>query len=272
MSDAGAESNTQDEKVIVERSGHLTTITLNRPERLNAIDDDMAKALGTAFEEFEADKDQWVAILGARGRAFCTGNDLESMSRGGSGANAGPRPGSHGRGFASIAKRFPLYKPVIAAINGYAVAGGLELALVCDILVAADTAKFGLTEVRWSLVPTGGGTQRLPRSIPRAWANYMILTGEQISADQAREIGLVSHVVPGDEVMTTAREIAETILSRGPLAVWAAKESMLRGQDMPLEQGLAYEDAISAQVLRSSDAKEGPLAFIEKRPPNFKAE
>ncbi len=160
---------------------------------------------------------------------------------------------------------------MIAAINGYAVAGGLELALVCDILVSAESAKFGLTEVRWSLVPTGGGTQRLPRSIPRAWANYMILTGEQISAADARDIGLVSHVVPDGDVMVTARAIAETILSRGPLAVWAAKEAMMRGQDMPLEQGLAYEDAISAQVLLSDDAKEGPLAFVEKRPPNFKA-
>jgi len=261
-----------DDKVMVEREGHLTVITLNRPDRLNAIDDDMAGSMGRAFEEFEADQDQWVAILTGSGRAFCTGNDLESMSRGGGGASAAPRPGSHGYGFASISKRFPLYKPVIAAINGYAVAGGLELALVCDILVAADSAKLGLTEVSWSLVPTGGGTQRLPRSIPRAWANYMVLTGEQITASEAREIGLVSHVVPADDVMATAREIAETILSRGPLAVWAAKESMLRGRDMPLEQGLAYEDAISAQVLRSKDAMEGPLAFVEKRPPEFRAE
>ncbi|MGI9623752.1 MAG: enoyl-CoA hydratase/isomerase family protein [Acidimicrobiales bacterium] len=258
--------------VIVKREGHLTTITLNRPERLNAIDGDMARQLGEAFAEFENDKGQWVAILTGNGRAFCTGNDLEAMTRGGAGAGGGARPGSHGPGFASITKRFPIYKPVIAAINGYAVAGGLELALVCDILVAADSAKLGLTEVQWSLVPTGGGTQRLPRSIPRAWANYMILTGEPISAEQAQSIGLISHVVAGDDLLTTARGIAETILSRGPLAVWAAKEAMLRGQDMSLDQGLAYEDAISAQVLRSSDAKEGPLAFVEKRPPNFKAE
>lgn len=260
------------DRVRIDREGHLTVITLDRPDRLNAIDGEMAVALGKAFADFESDKDQWVAILTGEGRAFCTGNDLESMTRGGSGAGSSRRPGSHGPGFASITKRFPIYKPVIAAINGYAVAGGLELALVCDILVAAESAKLGLTEVSWSLVPTGGGTQRLPRSIPRAWANYMILTGEQITATEARDIGLVSHVVADDEVMATARGIAETILSRGPLAVWAAKEAILRGQDMTLEQGLAYEDAISSQVLRSKDAKEGPLAFIEKRPPEFKAE
>lgn len=261
-----------DPTVIVEREGHLTTITLNRPERLNAIDAEMAQKLGEAFTDFENDKEQWVAILTGNGRAFCTGNDLEAMTRGGAGAGGRSRPGSHGPGFASITKRFPIYKPVVGAINGYAVAGGLELALVCDIVVAAENAKLGLTEVSWSLVPTGGGTQRLPRSVPRAWANYMILTGEPISAEQAQAIGLVSHVVAEDELMNTARGIADTILSRGPLAVWAAKEAMLRGQDMPLDQGLAYEDAISAQVLRSSDAKEGPAAFVEKRPPEFKAE
>ena len=179
--------------IIVSREGHLTTIRINRAERLNAIDGATGAALGKAFQEFEADHDQWVAILTGSGRAFCTGNDLRDMA---AGANPGRRrPGSHGYGWASITKRFPLYKPVIAAINGFAVAGGLEMALVCDILVAAESAKFGLTEVKWALMPTGGGTQRLPRSVPRAWANYMIFTGEQLTAQEAKEIGLVSHVV-----------------------------------------------------------------------------
>ncbi len=259
-----------DQNVIVEREGHLTIITINRPDKLNAIDAETAAELGRAFEDFEQDHEQWVAILTGSGRAFCTGNDLVAMARGG-GGGARWRPGSHGYGFASICKRFPLYKPVIAAINGFAVAGGLEIALVCDILVAAESARFGLTEVRWSLMPTGGGTQRLPRSIPRAWANYLILTGEQIDAAQAREIGLITHVVADDQLMTEARRIAETILSRGPLAVWAAKESMIRGQDLPLEQGLALEDALGMSILRTEDAKEGPRAFAEKRPPEFKA-
>lgn len=255
----------------VERHGHVTTVTIERAERLNALDAATGAALGTVFEEFEDDPDQWVAILTGSGRAFCTGNDLRAIADG-SGRPGRQRPGSHGYGWASLTKRFPLYKPVIAAINGYAVAGGLELALVCDILVAADSAELGLTEVRWALMPTGGGTQRMPRAIPRAWANYLVLTGERIDAHQAREIGLVSHVVPDEELMATARGIADTICSRGPLAVWAAKESMLRGQDMSLEQGLAYEDLLGGQVAATKDAREGPRAFAEKRSPNFTAE
>jgi len=256
--------------LIVERDGHLTIIKINRPEKLNAIDAETGAAIGAAFEEFENDHDQWVAILTGSGRAFCTGNDLVAMSKG-AGGQPQWRPGSHGFGFASICKRFPLYKPVIAAVNGFAVAGGLEIALVCDILVAGASAKFGLTEVRWSLMPTGGGTVRLPRAIPKAWANYMILTGEQISAEQAQQIGLVTHVVDDDDLMEEARRIADIILSRGPLAVWAAKESMLRAQDLPLEQGLAMEDALGLSILRTQDAREGPRAFAEKRPPEFKA-
>ncbi len=259
-----------DNQILVEKQGHLTIITINRPDRLNAIDAEVGAELGRAFEAFENDHDQWVAILTGSGRAFCTGNDLVAMSEG-SGGGERWRPGSHGYGFGSICKRFPLYKPVIAAINGFAVAGGLELALVCDILVAAESAKFGLTEVRWSLMPTGGGTQRLPRSVPRAWANYMVLTGEQIDTEQAQQIGLITHVVPDDQLMEEARRIADLILSRGPLAVWAAKESMLRGQDLPLEQGLAMEDSLGMSILRTEDAREGPLAFAQKRPPEFKA-
>lgn len=257
--------------ILVERDGHLTIVTIDRADRLNALDAATGAALGAAFEEFERDPDQWVAILTGSGRAFCTGNDLRAMADG-TGRPGGRRPGSHGYGWASLTKRFPLYKPVIAAINGYAVAGGLELALVCDVLIAAESAKLGLTEVKWALMPTGGGTQRLPRSVPRAWANYLVLTGEQIDAETARDIGLVSHVVPDDELMSTARDIATTILSRGPLAVWAAKEAMLRGQDLPLEQGLAYEDLLGGQVGSTKDAREGPKAFAEKREPNFTAE
>ncbi len=255
----------------VDCEGHLTIITINREESLNALDSAAGKALGEAFENFENDQDQWVAILTGTGRAFCTGNDLVAMSKDGGAGARGGRPGSHGYGFASICKRFPLYKPVIAAINGFAVAGGLELALVCDILIAGESVRFGQTENRWGLMPMGGATQRLPRSIPRAWANYLALTGEQITAQEAREIGLISHVVPDDQLMDKAREIAGVILSRGPLAVWATKEAMMRGADMPLEQGLAYEDAIGRQVLTSEDSREGPKAFAEKRKPDFKA-
>lgn len=258
------------QSVLIERKGHLTIITINRPERLNAIDQATGEDLGRAFEAFELDNEQWVAILTGTGRAFCTGNDLVSLAS--DGDERRPRPGSQGYGFASITKRFPIHKPVIAAVNGYALAGGLEIALVCDILVAAESAKFGLTEVRWGLMPTGGGTQRLPRAIPTAWARYLILTGDQISAARAREIGLLTHVVPDDELMEEVERIAAQILERGPLAVWAAKEAMLRGADLPLEQALAYEDLLGLQVAASRDAREGALAFSEKRIPRFTAD
>lgn len=255
--------------ILVERKGHLTVITINRPERLNAIDQAAAESLGEAFASFERDDDQWVAILTGAGRAFCTGNDLVALAS--SMDDHHLRPGSHGYGFASITKRFPLHKPVIAAINGFALAGGLELALVCDILVATESAKLGLTEVRWGLMPTGGGTQRLPRAIPVAWARYLILTGEQISAAQGQELGLLTHVVPDGRLMDEAERIAGLILERGPLAVWAAKEAMQRGADLPLEQALAYEDVLGLQVATTKDAREGALAFVEKRPPRFSA-
>jgi enoyl-CoA hydratase/carnithine racemase len=254
----------------VRRDGHVTIVTINRPDRLNALDRESGRRLGEIFAEFENDKSQWVAVLTGVGRAFCTGSDLRDMSEG-----KGPawdRPGSHGFGFGALTKRFPLTKPLVGAINGIAVAGGLELALVCDILVAADSARFGLTEVRWGLMPTGGGTQRLPRRIPPAWANFMILTGSDIDASTAERIGLITHVVPADQVLDKALEIARTICTRGPLAVWAAKEAMQRGMDMPLEQGLAYEDLMGRHVVNTADAKEGPLAFSQKRRPDFKAE
>jgi enoyl-CoA hydratase/carnithine racemase len=260
----------QEEPVLVERDGHVTIVTLNRPARLNALNREAGDRLGAIFAEFEADRDQRVAILTGAGRAFCTGNDLGDMSTGGEAPTARTRrPGAHGHGWASLTKRFPLHKPVVAAINGFAMAGGLELALVCDIRIAAQSARLGCTEVRWALMPTGGGTQRLPRAIPEAWANYMVLTGEDMTAEQAGRIGLVSHVFPDADLMGEARRIAGVIASRGPLAVWAAKEAMLRGRDLPLEQGLALEDMLGLQVFQTRDVQEGLAAFQQKRPPRY---
>ena len=261
-------SESTEETILARREGHITVVTLNRPARLNALDRASTARLAEVFNDFENDKSQWVAVLTGSGRAFCTGNDLRALADGT--GSSWDRPGSHGYGFGAITKRFPLTKPLIGAINGVAV--GLELALVCDILVAAESARFGLTEVRWGLMPTGGGTQRLPRRIPQAWANYLILTGNDIDAATARNIGLLTHVVPDDRVLEEAMELARTICTRGPLAVWAAKEAMQRGQDMPLEQGLAYEDLMGRHVLKTADASEGPLAFSQKRKPDFKAE
>lgn len=255
--------------VVVERDDHVTTITINRPDRLNALDPPTGDALANAFLEFEEDPDQWVAILTGTGRAFCTGNDLRAMADDPESVK-GTRPGGHGFGFGGITKRFPLYKPVIAAVNGLAVAGGLELALACDVVIASSESRLGLAEVSWGLMPTGGGTQRLPRAIPKAWASYMIFTGELISAEQARDLGLLTHVFEPDHLQDEAQRIATMIASKGPLAVWAAKESMLRGADLPLEQALVLEDLLGMAVLETEDALEGPRAFSEKRPPQFK--
>ncbi|MFN8507319.1 MAG: enoyl-CoA hydratase-related protein [Dehalococcoidia bacterium] len=163
----------------------------------------------------------------------------------------------------------PIYKPIIAAINGYCLAGGLELALACDIRIAVPEARFGLPEVRWAIMPGAGGTQRLPRAIPQAWANYLILTGEQMDAETAFRLGLISHIVPREELMDRALQIANLICERGPLAVKTAKEAILRGQDMPLDHGLAYEDVLLSRLMTTDDAKEGPKAFAEKRKPEY---
>jgi E-phenylitaconyl-CoA hydratase len=174
--------------------------------------------------------------------------------------------------FGGLTKRLPIYKPIIAAINGYCLAGGLELALTCDIRIATPEARFGLPEVRWAIMPGAGGTQRLPRSIPQAWANYMILTAEQIDAETASRIGLISHIVPREELLDCAFQIANTICERGPLAVRTAKEAILRGQDMPLDHGLAYEDVLLGRLMATEDAKEGPRAFAEKRKPEYRGQ
>jgi E-phenylitaconyl-CoA hydratase len=252
------------ENIRYEKQGHIAILTINRPERLNAIDVNTSSEMLEAWEDFRDDPDLRVAVLtGAGDRAFSTGNDLVAQSQG--------RMTPRGRraSFGGFTKRLDLFKPVVAAINGYCLAGGMELALASDIRICVPEARFGLPEVRWSLIPAAGGTQRLPRAVPPAWANYMILTAEQIDAETALQIGLVTHIVPREELMDRALGIAKTIASRGPLAIKAAKESMIRGQSMPLDQGLAFEDHIAAPVFRSEDAKEGPRAFAEKREPNF---
>jgi enoyl-CoA hydratase/carnithine racemase len=145
----------------------------------------------------------------------------------------------------------------------------MELALTCDIRICTPEARFGLPEVRWAIMPGAGGTQRLPRAIPAALANYMILTAEQIDAETALRAGLVSHIVPLPELMDKAHAIANTICERGPLAVRTAKEAIVRGLDMPLDHGLAYEDVLLTRLMTTEDAREGPRAFAEKRKPNY---
>jgi enoyl-CoA hydratase/carnithine racemase len=252
-----------------EQQSRIVTITINRPDRMNAINPRTSEELLDAWQRFRDDPEAWVAILtGAGERAFSAGNDLVETARRNREGGALP-PAAQRVPFGGNTRGLELWKPTIAAINGYCLAGGLELALACDIRIAAEHAQFGLPEVTWAIIPGAGGTQRLPRAVPLAVAMDMILTAERIDAQAALRWGLVSRVVPASELMAAAVRVAETICTRGPLAVRAAKESISRGLNMPLEHGLALEALFSRQVYTSEDAKEGPRAFAEKRTPNF---
>ncbi|OGO52075.1 MAG: hypothetical protein A2148_09530 [Chloroflexi bacterium RBG_16_68_14] len=245
----------------------VAVITINRPERLNAIDADTSVGLREAFTSFRDDPERWVAVLaGAGEKAFSTGADLIAMAQ----------EMREGRGprlpvaFGGITRDFECWKPIIAAINGYCLAGGLELALSCDIRIAAEHAQFGLPEVTRAIIPGAGGTQRLPRVIPTAAAMHLLLTGGRFDAAWALRFGLVTEVVPADQLLGRALAIAEEICRNGPLAVRAVKEAALRGLEEPLAQGLELETELARQVMRSEDAREGPRAFAEKRPPVYR--
>lgn len=252
--------------IIYEKKDSVAVLTINREQALNAIDGQTSSEMYRAWEDFRDDDDMRVAILtGVGQKSFSTGMDLVATAKGENQFEGGrPVP------FGGFTKRMPIYKPIIAAINGFCLAGGMELALTCDIRICSPDARFGLPEVRWAIMPGAGGTQRMPRAIPQAWANYLILTAEQIDAETAMRIGLVSHVVPKEELMDRAMQIANVICERGPLAVRAAKEAINRGLDMPLDNGLAFEDLLLGKLFATEDAKEGPRAFAEKRKPDYK--
>ncbi len=249
--------------IAYEKRGHVDIITLNRPEAMNALTLEMLAAIDAAASDFSDDDALWVAIItGAGEKAFYAGADLKEAipSFAGGGAVLG-NP--------DIAKRqlSDVYKPVIAAINGVCIAGGLELVLGTDLRIAAEHATFGLGEVRWGVIPAGGSHIRLPRQVPWAIAMELLLTGRPIEARRACEVGLVNRVVPAAEVMPAALELAETICRNGPLAVRTAKEIAVRS--LGLEEGFVLERAMGARVFASDDAREGPRAFAEKRAPNF---
>lgn len=256
------------ENILFEPQGHLAYITLNRPERRNAIDPQTSYEILRAFTTFKEDDDLWVAIVtGAGDQAFSAGADLVAMAQsfaGGTQAEFMKVP------FAGITRGFECWKPTIAAINGYCLAGGLELALCCDIRVAAEHATFGLPEPKRAIIPGAGGTQRLPRAVPLAFAMELLLTGERFDAQTALRFGLVSRVVPADQLMATVNEIARKILECGPLAVRYVKQAALQGLSMTLEDGLRLESELVGAVFRSEDAREGPTAFAEKRKPQYR--
>ncbi|MFQ5914053.1 MAG: enoyl-CoA hydratase/isomerase family protein [Nitrospinota bacterium] len=259
--------------VQVDKKDRIFTATINRPESLNALDPDTRVRLRGAFEEFREDNGLWVAILtGAGEKAFCAGADIKKTIS----ASLDQTVWDRRKPFLGEGDIYPLLesltKPVIAAVNGYALGGGLELALCCDIRVASETASFGLPEVNIGIMPGAGGTQRLSRVVGLAHALHMTLTGERIDAKEARRIGLTTRVCPPAELMQTAREIAESICRRAPLGVRFAKEAIRRGAEMNLADGLRLENLLSTLLRGTQDAVEGTRAFAEKRKPEFRGE
>lgn len=260
------------ETVIVERVGRVTRITLNRPEVMNCINFTLWMELGESFEEFANDPDQWVVVLtGAGDKSFCAGVDLKAFAAG-MYEPGNITPQMNQWGFAGLVRHFT-NKPVIAAVNGFALGGGTEIACACDLVVASEKANFGLTEVKRGLVAGAGGLLRLPRQIPLKVAMYCIMTGEYLTAAQARDWGLVNLVVPHDQVVSAAMTMAEKICENAPLAVRTSKEIVYRSLDAPLDfPGTSWEmqDELVKALMMSEDAKEGPRAFAEKRKPNWK--
>jgi enoyl-CoA hydratase len=245
-----------------ERRDHIAIVTIDRPEAMNSLTRDMLSALDDAFLEFDRDPDLWVAILtGSGDKAFSAGMDLkEAIPLLTSGDQLGYEDPTK-RQFSEV------FKPIVAAVNGVCIAGGLEMLQGTDLRIAAEHATFGLGEVRWGIIPAGGSHIRLPRQIPWAVAMELLLTGEPIGAERAYQIGLVNRVVPRGEALGAAVELAEKITRNGPLAVRTAKEIAVRS--LGLEAGFVLEKSLGARVFESEDAKEGPRAFAEKRPPRF---
>ena len=250
-----------------ERHGRVEILTLNRPGSANAMDGELLAALGDALDELEEDDGAWVVVLTGAGRHFCGGMDLRAFSeQGGPGGEETPvrRPSAR-RGVGMFTT--PFAKPLIAAVNGAAVGGGFELVMLCDLVVAADVARFGLPEVRRGLFASGGGTL-LSSRIPLARALEVGMTGELFGAQQAAEWGLVNRVVPLDQLRPTALELAEAVAANGPLAVQITKRLMRRAVVGPAEAGWATPDEMTA-VFQSEDARQGAVAFVEKRPASF---
>lgn len=257
--------------LLVERKGRIAYVTLNRPERLNALTEAHWQQLADTWRMLDDDPDVWVIIITGSGeKAFCTGQDLKDVAATGPEAWAGEYSVENPPGLPNIYEMYTS-TPSIAAINGFCIAGGLEIALSCDIRVAAEHAQFGLQEVRWGIIPSGGGVDRLPRAMPMCIAMELLLTGQRIDAQEAHRTGLINRVVPADQVMSTAEGIAEKICGNGPLAVRAIKEAVLRGYNLTLPQAFQFERVFSSLLNTTEDAVEGPLAFSEKRQPEFKA-
>lgn len=247
----------------IEAHNHILTVTLERPERLNALHPPANAELGRVFDDFAADDDLWVAIITGRGRGFSAGNDLRYQAEGGERV---PMP----RGFGGLTSRFDLTKPVIAAVNGVAMGGGFEIALACDLIIASEQATFALPEPKVGLAALAGGLNRLPRQIGVKRALGMILTGRHVSAREGYELGFVNEVVPHDDVVAAAHRWATQICECAPLSIRASKDVVYRSLDSAsLADSMAAQYASVKAMAQSADFIEGPRAFSEKRKPNW---
>lgn len=256
-----------------ETAERIAILTINRPLAMNALDAETLASLNKAWIDFRDNPELWVAIItGAGGKAFCAGADIKGLAKyyGSTTPDQRKEKADTEPGLGGITRNLQIWKPIIAAINGYCLAGGLEIALACDIRIASETATFGLTEVSRGIISVAGGTQRLPRLVPLGKSLEMIFTAESIDAQEAYRIGLVNKVVPSAQLLPEAMKLAERICRNAPLALQAAKEAVYRGIDLPLSEGLRLEHSLADPVFQSEDAKEGPRAFFAKQPPVFK--
>jgi len=247
------------EPVTVERRGHVQVITISRPEVRNALNGAAARALAAAADELDADGDLRAGVLTGAGGAFCTGMDLKAYLR-------GDKPNIEGRGFGGITIT-PPRKPLIAAVEGWALAGGFELMLACDLVVAGEGSKFGVPEVKRAMVAGGGAALLLPRRIPFTAAMELLLTGEFIDAGRAAALGLVNRLVPDGEALDGALRLAEVIAANGPLAVTVTKQIARAQADWTVEEGWQRQAEMYKPVIESADAREGAAAFADKRAP-----
>lgn len=251
--------------VVFRKEGHVAYVTLDRPEAMNALDPESWQELHQIWRTIKEDREIRVSVLtGAGERAFCTGSDLKKTML--------PKESLASTYFdeENLLGPMEMWKPIVCAVNGYAIGGGLEMALACDIRMASTKAAFGLSEVKVGSLPGLGGTQRLVRAIPRSIAMKMLLTGDRIDAQEAYRIGLISDLVEPNELMDKAREMAEKIAENAPLSVKAAKQAVIVGSDLPVKQGSTLENLLWGLLRDTEDRIEGRRAFAEKRAPQYK--
>jgi len=253
------------ETIVVSREGALGLITLNRPEALNALNMKMANELVSALEEFEKDDSVRCVVLAGSEKAFSAGADIKEMAE-----MTAVQMAMTGHFFPLWDKvgRYP--KPIVAALSGFVLGGGLELAMGCDVLVASETTQLGQPEIDIGVIPGGSGTQRLTRAVGKYKAMEMILTGKRIGAEEAKTLGLVSRVVPKEAYLTEAKKVASEIASKSPVAIRMAKMAVNKSFEMGLSQGIDFERELFYLLFASEDKKEGMKAFMEKRKPDFK--